>query len=197
MNLKHLIDLTYTGTLDISQHLLTLYALTVSLKAKNILELGVRQGNSTFAFLLGLEVTQGALTSVDINETLSLREKFENYKNWNYTISDSVLFLEKHQPITPYDIVFIDDWHDGEHVIKELNYIEKFITPSSLILLHDAMCWNTQPKYHLYSDTEGEFGNGGPYGALSKLDKNIWEFSTIPVNNGLTVLRKLDKVDFY
>lgn len=197
MNLNYLVESTYTGTIDISQHLLTLHALTVSLKAKKILELGVRDGNSTLAFLLGLSVTEGHLTSVDINETPLLREKFNTFKNWNYTISDSLVFLKNHKPETPYDIVFIDDWHDGEHVSKELNYIENFITPSSLILLHDAMCHNTQPKYHLFLDTGGEFSNGGPYKALSNLDKNKWEFSTIPVNNGLTILRKLDEVAIF
>lgn len=197
MNLNYLIESTYTGTLDISQHLLTLYALTISLKAKKVLELGVREGNSTLAFLLGLNITKGDLTSIDIRETHSLREKFNSFKNWNYVISDSLLFLENFKPETPYDIVFIDDWHDGEHVIKELNYIETFITPSSIILLHDAMCPNTQPKYHLYSDVSGEFGNGGPYKALLNLNKNKWEFCTIPINNGLTILRKLDKVDIF
>lgn len=197
MNIDYLIDTTHNGTDDISQHLLTLFSLTVSLKAKRILELGVRNGNSTSAFLLGLEVTGGHLTSVDISENPSLREIFKSYKNWDYKILDALLFLNDFKPEVPYDIVFVDDWHDGEHVIKELNYIEKFITPSSLILLHDAMCYNTQPKYHHYLDKDGEFGNGGPYGALSKLDKNIWEFSTIPVNNGLTILRKLDSVAIF
>lgn len=197
MNINYLVNTTYTGTQDISQHLLTLFSLTVSLKSKNILELGVRQGHSTLAFLLGLQITGGTLTSIDIQETLELRQKFSNFKNWNYIISDSLLFLENHTPQIPYDIVFVDDWHDGEHVTKELNYIEKFITPSSLILLHDAMCNNTQPKYHHYLDKDGEFGNGGPYGAIAKLDKNIWEYSTIPVNNGLTILRKLDSVAIF
>jgi predicted O-methyltransferase YrrM len=195
--IENLITSTYNGNTDISQHLLTLFALTVSLKAKNILELGVRDGNSTLAFLLGTKVTNGNLISVDISETPSLRETYKDYKNWNYVISDALLFLEQHVPQVPYDIVFIDDWHDGKHVLKELNYIEKNITTSSLILLHDAMCYNTQPKYHLYQDKDGEFANGGPYGALSQLDKNIWEYSTIPTNNGLTILRKLDQVAIF
>lgn len=197
MNIDHLINVTYTGTEDISQHLLTLFSLTLSLKAKRVLELGVRNGNSTSAFLSGLQITKGHLTSVDISENPRLREIFKTYNNWDYIISDALKFLEDFKPIAPYDIVFVDDWHDGEHVKKELNFIEKFITPSSLILLHDAMCYNTQPKYHHYLDKDGEFGNGGPYGALAALDKNIWEYSTIPVNNGLTILRKLDSIAIF
>ena len=197
MDLNHLTEITYTGDTDISQHLLTLYSLTISLKAKNILELGVRNGNSTLAFLLGTTVTEGQLVSVDITENNLLRETYKQFKNWNYIISDSLTFLQTHKPVTPYDIIFIDDWHDGEHVSKELEYIEKYITTSSLILLHDAMCYNTQPKYHLYLDKDGEFANGGPYGALKNLDKDVWEFCTIPVNNGLTILRKKDSVAIF
>ena len=50
----------------------------------------------------------------------------------------------------------------------------------------------THPKYHYYTTTDGEFGNGGPYGALKLLDRNKWEYCTIPYDHGLTILRKLD-----
>ena len=193
MNINNLIDLTLNGNTDSSRHLMTLFSLVISIKAKNILELGVRDGGTTVPFLMALEHTGGNLTSVDINDSLKLREMVGLRENWKFEISDALTFLKNIKQNTIYDIVYIDDWHDGLHVKQELKYIENHITTSSLILLHDCMCYNTQPKYHFYKDIDGEFGNGGPWRAVKDLDLDIWEFVTIPVNNGLTILRKKDE----
>jgi len=37
-------------------------------------------------------------------------------------------------------------------------------------------------------------GGGGPYKALLELDMDKWEYATIPVNHGLTILRKKGEV---
>jgi hypothetical protein len=53
------------------------------------------------------------------------------------------------------------------------------------------MYGSTQPFYH--SDLtikNGQWANGGPYRAIGELDLNFWEWSTLPWNNGLTILRK-------
>ena len=63
---------------------------------------------------------------------------------------------------------------------------------NSLILLHDLMGNNSQPNYyHPIDVTSGEWANGGPYEAVKNLPKDKWEWVTIPVNNGLTILRKI------
>jgi hypothetical protein len=36
----------------------------------------------------------------------------------------------------------------------------------------------------------GQWAKGGPYRAVAELDPQFWEFSTLPYNNGLTILRK-------
>jgi predicted O-methyltransferase YrrM len=190
-----LINLALNGAGDADQHYITLFALSLSLKAKNILELGVRNGGSTRAFLNALEYTNGNLVSVDINDNLILRENFKNQTNWSFIVSDAIHFLKNENKI--YDIILIDDWHDGIHVTKELELIYNLVTPNSLILAHDTMCWNTQPNYHYYLDQDGEFGNGGPWRAIKNLDKKIWEYSTIPVNNGLTIIRKIGEERIY
>ena len=49
------------------------------------------------------------------------------------------------------------------------------------------------PDYYYPEGTEitdPEWANGGPYRAVKELDSNKWEYVTIPVNNGLTILRK-------
>ena len=193
MNINNLIHETLNESGDSSKHSLTLFSLVLSLKAKNVLELGVRAGGSTKPLLQAVEFTNGILTSVDIHEDPEARKLFNSNPKWNYVIKDSIEFLSNIPTDTIYDLVLIDDWHDGLHVAKEIELIESHITPSTLILLHDCMCFEQQPNYRLYTETIGEFANGGPYAALLKLDSAAWEYSTIPVNNGLTILRKLGK----
>ena len=85
----------------------------------------------------------------------------------------------------------MDDWHSYEHVTKELQIIDKLVGPSSVVLLHDLMWGNTDPFYHCdLTLTDGQWAAGGPYRAVSELNAQFWEWSTIPWCNGLTVLRK-------
>jgi predicted O-methyltransferase YrrM len=187
-DINYLIDEALNGSGDSSKHKITLFAIAVSIGAKNILELGVRDGYTTIPLRWAAEVNGGTLTSVDIVENKSVRQNNES-NCWKYEIIDAISFLKQIPNGHIYDLVFIDDWHDGDHLLKEISLLEPHLTASSLVLIHDAMCYNTQPHYHLYKDLSGEFANGGPYGALLKLDDS-WEYSTIPVNNGLTILRK-------
>jgi predicted O-methyltransferase YrrM len=199
MPISTLINNTLYENEDSSQHYITLFALVLSLRARNVLELGVRFGHTTKPLLQALSYFRGHLTSVDIQDNVCLRQELAGISNWNFVVSDSLEFLKTIPDNQIYDLVFIDDWHNGLHVQQQLNLLDSHVTPSSLILMHDCMSVNTQPSYHLHSDQpgvgqDGEFGNGGPYKALSLLDKAKWEYVTIPVNHGLTILRKLADV---
>ena len=55
----------------------------------------------------------------------------------------------------------------------------------------NLMYGNTCPYYHVdLTVCSPQWANGGPYRAVAELNPNFWEFSTIPSNNGLTILRK-------
>lgn len=189
--LEDMIKRTVSGTNDSDAHIMTLFGLTLGLKAKNVLELGARFGTTTEALLEACKLTGGILESVDKKSNRYLRKRYKKHPHWRYTISDSLLFLENLPPDRMFDLVLVDDWHDGEHVWKELKLLESHVTKNSLVLLHDTMCWHTEPEYHLHPLIEdGEFGHGGPYWAVIQLDPTKWEWSTIPACNGLTILRK-------
>jgi predicted O-methyltransferase YrrM len=179
------------------RHLITLFAFVVSMRAKNVLELGVRRGCSTLPLLLGVKETGGFLTSVDLNDhKFNCPKEFNSY--WKFIKSDSLKYLSSMDNQIIFDVVFIDDWHACAHVKEELELIEKHVLPSSIILLHDLMAKNIEPKYTNYNNIKSqskylprkEWGEGGPYKAVSELDPEKWEFATIPVCNGLTLLRK-------
>jgi len=186
--IPQLINTTINGKGDSDKHLITLFSLVLQLNAKNILELGVRKGVTTLPLLAASKITGGSVVSVDIDSTEFLCPN-ELKSRWTFIQSDAIQFLQ--QNTTIWDLVYIDDWHSYDHVKKELELLDSKITPSTIIVLHDLMYANYEPHYHTDLDCHtGQWANGGPYRAVCELNKNFWEFSTIPVCNGLTILRK-------
>lgn len=188
-HLEKILEKTIIGSGDSDKHLMTLFSIAISINAKNILELGVRRGDTSLPLLLAASITHGVVTSVDINPTEFLcPEEFK--ENWKFYHLNSLEFLKQHKE-EKFDLVYIDDWHSYDHVKKELEYIDQMIKPSSIVILHDLMYGNTCPYYHVdLTACSPQWANGGPYRAVAELNPNFWEFSTIPSNNGLTILRK-------
>ncbi len=196
INTKTALDFMYliykakNGDYNSDSHMITLFSLALSIKAKNILELGVYKGNTTLPLLMAAQINGGFLNSVDLHPT-GYEPPAHLKQFWKFHAMDSIYYLNQLPELNKkIDLVFIDDWHDGEHVYNELMLIEPFVDKSSLILLHDAM-YGSHPEYNL-SEGKGSawFSNYGPYGALRKLDRSVWEYTTIPVDHGLTILRK-------
>jgi len=187
---KHLIYKTMYGTGDSDRHAMTLFSIALSIRAKTIIELGVRNGNTTLPLLLGAQANNGFLFSVDIeNPEFICPAGLKPY--WKFNKCDAIEFLNKWDKNQIVDMIYIDDWHSYDHVSKELSIIDELISPKSIILLHDLMYANWEPHYHCdMAVKEGQWANGGPYRAVAELNQNFWEFSTIPSSNGLTILRK-------
>lgn len=191
---QYLLNKVLRGSADSDQHLLTFFSLALNIKAKKILELGVRDGNSTIPFILAAAELNGFVESVDLEQTRwQCPPDFQRY--WSFTKSDAIKYLEdcvaKNKQ---YDLIYIDDWHAYDHVKRELELVENMITPSGLILIHDTMYSNTQPDYHMeINTTDAQWAGGGPYRAVAELDPNVWEWATIPANHGMTLLRKKSK----
>lgn len=201
--LKHIVDLTLKGKKDIDEHLSTLFSLTLSLKPQMIIELGTRTARSTYAFLLAADLCNCKVISVDINSPKpSFRFKRRWKKLWSFYKKDVILFLEEDFPELiknqgkkegkeQGNIFYIDDWHCGDHVIKEWNLIKDFVDPKDIIILHDTMYGWSHPHYHSVENCpDPQWDNGGPYKMISLLDPAIWEYVTIPRCNGLTLIRR-------
>ena len=189
-NIDSLIDKALHGTGDTDQHGITLFALACSLRAKNILELGVRGGGTTLPLLIASYINDGKVTSVDLVDNGFRPPEMYNLF-WNFIVEDALTFLTNNTNM--YDLIYIDDLHASEHVYKELKLISKFITNKTVIVLHDLMHTNAQPNYNTTQYYEGEWEGTGPYGGVLKFinEHPNYEFSTIPVNHGLTILRKI------
>jgi predicted O-methyltransferase YrrM len=191
-----MIDTVLYGKGDSDKHVMSIFGIALGSGAKNILELGVRSGVTTLPLLLASKLNGGRLTSVDINST-NFTVPSELKENWTFVQSDAIKFLEKTNDV-PYDLIFVDDWHSYSHVKRELELLDTMVTPKSVILLHDLMYGNNEPRYHCdLTLKDGQWAEGGPYRAVAELDNQFWEFSTLPVNNGLTILRKKYSSRYY
>ena len=187
-----ILNQTIYGTSDSDGHLLTLLGIALSLKTQNILELGVRYGDTTLPLLLAAYFNLGTLTSVDINDT-EFVPPAELKDSWKFVKMDSIKFLESmFDKDEQFDLVFVDDWHAFGHVYMELCFLHDLVKPSSVILLHDLMYGGRQPEYYSDPQAEGEFANGGPFRAVQEFTEQYpgWEWATIPAFHGLTILRK-------
>jgi len=192
-----LIYKTLNGTGDSDKHIMTLFSLVLSTKSKNILELGVRSGVTTLPLLEAAKLTGGHVISVDVNDT-EFRCPPELSEHWTFIKMDALEYLKNYENNKPFDFIYVDDWHSYDHVKKELEYIDKYVSPKTVITLHDLMYGNTCPHYHSdLTQKDGQWANGGPYRAVAELNPQFWEFSTIPVCNGLTILRKKYSNKYY
>lgn len=185
------------GIGDSDHHLVTIFGIALQIRAKKVLELGVRWGDTTEPLVTAACMLRGKVTSVDIDQTLW--ECPEDMKpHYEFIQSEAIKFLEQEVSNNErYDLVYVDDWHAYEHVKRELELIDKLVDKKSIILLHDLMAFSdingNEAGYHwpMESAVGTEWSQGGPTRAVLELDKNKWEWSTIPINNGLTILRKI------
>lgn len=192
---QHLLNQVKYGHQDSDRHVLTCFSMAMQIQAKKILELGVRTGNTTLPFLCAAKELGGMVHSVDLDATtFQCPDDLRVY--WKFFQSDAISWLEQQRrQDAKYDLIYIDDWHAYDHVRRELEIIDSMVTPSSVILLHDLMYSNAQPDYRSDLNTaDAQWAGGGPYRAVAELDPAIWEWATIPINHGLTVLRKKGKI---
>lgn len=122
--------------IDISYHMPALRKFAAQGKAKNILELGVRKGNSTVALLLGAQENYSRVVSVDIERhDWPWYDPLEFQFHWEFHEQDDLMFLPTSVPI---DLLFIDTSHEADHTRKELEHFEPYMKERGMILLHDT-----------------------------------------------------------
>lgn len=119
---------------DIAAHLPTFVALVAGLHAQHVIELGVRSGVSTVAWLHALSSTGGRLTSVDIDEAPPIGE----YPNWTFLQGDDLDPAVVGQ-LDLADIVFIDTSHLYDHTRAELHTYLPLVCRGGKIVCHDTM----------------------------------------------------------
>jgi predicted O-methyltransferase YrrM len=107
-----------------------------------VIELGVREGHSTRAWLAGLEKTGGHLWSVDCEvPTFAAPGDI-----WTFVLGDDNDPAVWAQLPERCDIAFIDTDHAYTHTVRELQLLARRVRPGGMILLHDTE--NEHPEDH-------------------------------------------------
>jgi len=182
-NLDQLYNIIHKGkgARDIHEHMQTLC--DYAYKCKHITEFGVRNGNSTVAFMSAKPLE---LISYDIKpcrrESIFNKLSIENNIKFNF-IQKSVLNIE----IEETDLLFIDTLHTYNQLKKELDIHAKKVR--KYIILHDTVTFGYRNEINDSSEKSGlvpamnEFleSRVGNWFIVEKIFTN---------NNGLTILKR-------
>jgi predicted O-methyltransferase YrrM len=119
---------------DIQSHLPRLFDLVIDNAATRVLELGVRSGVSTTAFLAALENNGGHLWSVDLAPPPHLEGP------WTFVLGKSidVAAVQASAGTDPFDIVFVDTDHTYELTRAEIEAWAPHLKPGGRMVFHDT-----------------------------------------------------------
>ena len=162
---------------DIYEHLPRFVQLCRQLQAQHVIELGTRSGVSTIAWLYGLKVTGGRLTSVDIDAKPDLGD----WPHWTFIQGDD-LAPEVVASLDVADIVFIDTSHVYEHTLREFHIYRYLVRPGGVIACHD-----TQLEHPLDAPRHPRFP--GPTAIEEFVSAEGLTWTDDPACNGLGVIQ--------
>jgi predicted O-methyltransferase YrrM len=113
----------------------------------NVLEIGVRYGVSTAAFILGVEANGGHLYSIDIKDCSNLY----NHPQWTFLQGNS---HDMDLSAVPFlDILFIDGDHSYSGTLADLIRFTPYVKRGGLIMCHDVAPIQDIPEY---TESNGE-----------------------------------------
>lgn len=140
---------------DIQEHLPTFVQTVEELNAQKVVELGVRYGLSTIAWLHALKYTGGRLWAVDCSfpvedpglpESVKLLDpqgELGVQKHWAFILGDCHETIVKDCLPDEVDILLIDTNHVYEETLQELQMYLPKVRVGGRILLHDTAIEDT------------------------------------------------------
>jgi cephalosporin hydroxylase len=160
---------------DIYEHLGYFVDTCKELDAARVIELGVRDGVSTTAWLYGLLRTDGRLWSVDIQPAPPIESDWWTFIQGSDT--DPAVFRQLPDSV---DVVFIDTSHTYEHTLAELAMYAPLVRTGGRILLHD-----TEVEHPDFTD-DHDFPVKRAVELFCQANRYVWSNRTN--NNGLATI---------
>jgi predicted O-methyltransferase YrrM len=102
-----------------------------------IIELGVREGTSTEAFLAGVVASKGELFSCD-TDIPHVPSHWHSNPAWTFIQGDDLSKEVLSRMPQHADVLFIDTLHTYEHASQELENYGWRVSPGGVILMHDT-----------------------------------------------------------
>ncbi len=203
-----LINYSNKNLSDISSHLPTILYEVILQNPKLIVELGVRNGESTQAFLAASKLTGSKLLSIDIDDC----SKVVSDPDWLFYKGDDISFAKKFISYAknnnlPHeiDVLFIDTSHTYDHTLEEMKYWFPFLGKKAKVIFHDTHSpkivkikdGSLYPKINQHSQREVISAIEAFFNI--KIDErmpfiysnNKWLFKHDPFSFGLTILKRL------
>lgn len=192
---------------DISDHLLTLFYEAIAAEPKLIVELGVRQGESTFVLERVARLRGATLISVDLDDC----SQSSTYPGWHFVHSDDIAFAGRFKEycrglgVEPQiDVLFIDSSHLYDHTVQEIEHWFPLMAPRAKAIFHDT---NMKETYFHKDGTPRGGGWDNQRGVIAAIEKYLgrqfdedqeftetvgdWLVKHYPYCSGFTILEKL------
>jgi predicted O-methyltransferase YrrM len=137
---------------DIRAEMPLLYEAAASYPGVKVLELGVRTGNSTVAFLAAAEEAGGRVWSVDLDPPHAPNDRWTGSGRWTFTCGDDLKIpLPEESPGVPLrpDVLFIDTDHGYDHTLAELRRYVPLVAEGGVVLMHDTLLTWDHPEYQV------------------------------------------------
>ena len=114
-----------------------LYNIILKLKAKHVLELGLKNGMFTIYLLMAAYLNDGHITTIDPDETSSgihlIREM--RLKTWHTWINAPYHKSLKRQFGNIYDIVFINAWYENCYVEADVYLVDVVLRVGGILII--------------------------------------------------------------
>lgn len=176
---------------DISEHLLTLFDESVSIKPKLIVELGTRGGESTKTFAEVAKIYNSFFVSVDMEDCATACD----YKDWRFVKDDDVRFAKKFDAfckenniIPQIDILFIDTSHKYWHTRGEIKHWLPHLSQNGKIMFHDTNLKVWDNKRGVIRAIEKLVGTKFDENYNFELTFKKWHIKHFANCNGLTIV---------
>lgn len=158
------------------------------LKPKNFLELGVQFGECTKKII---ELIPNKYIGVDIQKNNNIDYFINKYKNFEfYEMSTDDYFkkLKIEKTKLDLDMVFIDACHSHEATYTDFLNVKDYVNQDGFIFFHDCYPYST------YWTDQGLCGDAYKTSELIRKNYyNEYEILTLPVNPGISIVRKCTK----
>ncbi len=122
---------------DIQGHMSFLKEAAESYDKPVIIELGVRSGQSTSAFLAGIAGNGGELWSCDIDQP-SVPDHWHGLPQWHLLVADDLGAEAQAWLPAQCDVLFVDTSHTVEQTRRELETYVPRVKPGGVVLMHDT-----------------------------------------------------------
>lgn len=191
----------------INDHLVTLFTESLTKKPRLIVELGVRDGESTFVFERVAGLCGSKFVSVDIEDY----SRASDLEDWIFLKKDDLEFAGEFRDwcrgegLEPeIDILFIDTSHEYHQTVKEIEAWFPFLSKNGKVFFHDT---NLRPVFFRKDRSAGR-GMSNRRGVIRALENYFGKrfnerkefveviggflFRHYPYCNGLAVLERID-----